>query len=75
MIDGLSGHTEGGAGLAQAIVNTVREPLLVLNSNLRRRCCEPILLPDLSDHSRGERKDACSTSWARANRRRPSPAL
>jgi PAS domain-containing protein len=35
MIDGRSGHTEGGAGLAQAIVNTVREPLLVLDSNLR----------------------------------------
>ena len=27
--------TEGGVGLAQAIVNTVREPLLVLDSNLR----------------------------------------
>ena len=34
MIDGLSGH-EGGVGLAQAIVNTVREPLLVLDLNLR----------------------------------------
>ena len=35
MIDGAVGHTEGGFGLAQAIVNTVREPLLVLDSNLR----------------------------------------
>ncbi len=31
---GLSGH-DGGVGLAQAIVNTVREPFLVLDSNLR----------------------------------------
>ncbi len=34
MIDGLSGQM-AGSGLAEAIVNTVREPLLVLDSNLR----------------------------------------
>ena len=51
MIDGASGHTDGGVGLAQAIVNTVREPLLVLELEPAGRRREPVLLPDLSDHS------------------------
>jgi hypothetical protein len=33
--------------LAQAIVDTVREPLLVLDKDLQRTRCEPLILRDV----------------------------
>ena len=40
--------------LAKAIVDTVREPLLVLDEDLRNRCCEPLLLSNIRDDATGD---------------------
>ena len=52
-----------GHSLAEAIVDTVREPLVVLDRDLRVIAASRSFT-GLSRRSRGTRKAASSTSWA-----------
>ena len=67
---------------AESIVATVREPLLVLDADLRVQDGQPVILPHLQDGARGNGRPFPLRSWQRpvehlrvpaAPRKSPSP--
>ena len=52
---------------AESIVDTVREPLLVLDADPARALSEPVILRGSSRSRPRRRRAACSTRWASAN--------